>query len=130
MLVRVVAVLVVELDRRIDPDLRRLLRPDLDVQMERVDPGRFALLHAIAGGATLGEAVEAAVAAAPEAIVIPNHAVEALGGVDALLERPEIRATPVGASRRVIVIDGLLLLGFGPRTPDAVEQLAAELYGD
>lgn len=73
---------------------------------------------------------EAAVAAAPDAIIAPIHAIEAIGGVDALLARPEIAATPAGRDRRVIVMDGLLLLGFGPRTPQGARDLAAALYVD
>jgi iron complex transport system substrate-binding protein len=73
---------------------------------------------------------EAAIAAAPEALLMPAHAVEALGGTDAVLARPEIAATPAGRAGRVIVMDGLKLLGFGPRTPEAVAELARALHPD
>ena len=73
---------------------------------------------------------EAAIAAAPEALLLPAHAVEALGGVDPVLARPEIAATPAGRDGRVIVMDGLKLLGFGPRTPEAVAELARALHPD
>ncbi|MEL6318622.1 MAG: ABC transporter substrate-binding protein, partial [Pseudomonadota bacterium] len=73
---------------------------------------------------------EVAVAAAPEILVMPTHSAEALGGADKALNRPELLATPAGRARRVIVLDGLLLLGFGPRTPEAVGTLAAAIHGD
>lgn len=73
---------------------------------------------------------EAAIAAAPDALLLPAHAVEALGGVEQVLARPEIAATPAGRAGRVIVMDGLKLLGFGPRTPEAVAELARALHPD
>jgi iron complex transport system substrate-binding protein len=36
-------------------------------------------------------------------------------------------ATPAGQSRRLIVMDDLLLLGFGPRLPEAARQLTSAL---
>lgn len=71
--------------------------------------------------------LEALIAAAPEAIVLPSHTVDALGGVDAILEKPGIAATPAGRDKRVVVVDSMLLLGFGPRTPEAVRLLAEGL---
>lgn len=71
---------------------------------------------------------EAAIAAAPEVLLLPAHAVDLLGGSEAVLARPEIAATPAGQARRVIVMDGLKLLGFGPRTPRAAAELARALH--
>ncbi|MCI4665678.1 MAG: ABC transporter substrate-binding protein [Neomegalonema sp.] len=71
---------------------------------------------------------EAAIAAAPDAIIAPTHVLKAMGGAKALLARPEIAATPAGKAGRVIEMDGLLLLGMGPRTPAAALQLAEALY--
>ena len=41
---------------------------------------------------------------------------------------PEIAATPAGAERRVVAMDGLLLLGFSLRLPQAVQGLAEALH--
>jgi len=71
---------------------------------------------------------ESAVAAAPDALLVPDHAVGMMGGVEALLARPEIAATPAGAAGRVLVMDGLKLLGLGPRTPAAIADLARALH--
>lgn len=71
---------------------------------------------------------EAALAAAPEAILLPSHAVGPLGGVEAALARPEIAPTPAGRAGRAIVMDGLKLLGLGPRTPEAAAELAMALH--
>ncbi|WP_062207376.1 hemin ABC transporter substrate-binding protein [Aureimonas sp. AU12] len=43
---------------------------------------------------------------------------------------PALAATPAGQAGALIRMDGLYLLGFGPRTPDAVRDLAARLYPD
>jgi iron complex transport system substrate-binding protein len=67
---------------------------------------------------------EAAIAAAPDVILCTREGVTALGGVDALLSRPGIALTPAARARRVLAPDALLLLGFGPRLPQAVHDLA------
>ncbi len=72
---------------------------------------------------------EAAIALAPEVIIVADQAERMLGGRKALLARPEIAMTPAGKSGRVVAMDALLLLGFGPRTPDALLALAAALRG-
>jgi iron complex transport system substrate-binding protein len=71
---------------------------------------------------------EAALAAAPDVVLVPDHTVEAAGGAAALLDRPELRHTPAAAADRVVAMDGLLLLGFGPRLGEAVSRLAHALH--
>jgi iron complex transport system substrate-binding protein len=73
---------------------------------------------------------EAAIAAAPDVVLVPDHTLEAAGGPAALLERPELRHTPAAAAGRVVAMDGLLLLGFGPRLGEAVSELARALHPD
>jgi len=41
---------------------------------------------------------------------------------------PALSTTPAAASRSLVVMDGLYLLGFGPRTADAARDLAHALY--
>ena len=67
---------------------------------------------------------EAAIAAAPDVILCTREGVSALGGVEALLARPGIALTPAARTKRVLAPDALLLLGFGPRLPQAVRELA------
>ncbi len=91
---------------------------------------------ALAGGVNAVDAFEgykplsseAAVAAAPDAILVTNRSLDLLGGVDGLLRIPEIGLTPAGEGRRVVAMDGLLLLGFGPRTATAIDRLAERLH--
>lgn len=73
---------------------------------------------------------EALAAAAPDVIVIPSRGLDSVGGVDALLKVPGVATTPAGKTKRIVPIDDLLLLGFGPRTGKAALELGAKLRGD
>ncbi len=88
----------------------------------RIAGGRNAF--APAAGHRLASA-EALVAAAPEMLVVGAAMLEGLGGLDALLARPDLALAPVAKTRRVAVIDDTLMIGFGPRTPDAVAAIVA-----
>ncbi|MEJ0042656.1 MAG: ABC transporter substrate-binding protein [Rhizomicrobium sp.] len=73
---------------------------------------------------------EAAIALKPEVIVVADHALKMLGGPEAFRARPEIAMTPAGRNGRIVAMDALLLLGFGPRTPEALDTLASALHRD
>ena len=47
-----------------------------------------------------------------------------------ILKQPAFAETPAAKSGAYIKMDGLYLLGFGPRTPQAARELAAQLYPD
>jgi len=72
---------------------------------------------------------EAALAAAPDAILVPALGLASLGGIDGVVALPGLGDTPAGRARRVIAIDDLMLLGFGPRLPAAIDELSAALAG-
>jgi iron complex transport system substrate-binding protein len=71
---------------------------------------------------------EAAAQAAPEAVVMMEHALAEAGGLDAVLGIPALAVTPVARSRRVLAIEGSYVLGFGPRAAHARRDLAAMLH--
>jgi iron complex transport system substrate-binding protein len=71
---------------------------------------------------------EGVVAARPDVILVVDRTAAALGGEKAILARAEIAATPAGRAQRLIAMDGLLLLGFGPRTALAARELATRLH--
>ena len=71
---------------------------------------------------------EAMVGAEPDFLLVTDRTLDLLGGEQELLSRPEIAATPAGREARLITMNGLLLLGFGPRTPEAIRSLAAGLH--
>ncbi|PID46506.1 MAG: hemin ABC transporter substrate-binding protein [Proteobacteria bacterium] len=76
---------------------------------------------------------EAIIAAAPDVILMMSRR----GGQsdshskanDELFKMPVLASTPAAKTQSVVRIDGLLLLGFGPRTADAVKTLNEALYG-
>jgi iron complex transport system substrate-binding protein len=70
---------------------------------------------------------EAALAAAPDVILVPTRALESSGGVDGILGMPGLALTPAGQAKRVVAVDDLLLLGFGPRAGSAVSELSRQL---
>lgn len=73
---------------------------------------------------------EAAAALKPDVIVTTTMSVSASGGVDAFLAQPGLNATPAARNKRIVVMDDLLLLGFGPRLPDALRLLQDGLTGN
>ncbi|WP_245643504.1 heme/hemin ABC transporter substrate-binding protein [Roseateles chitosanitabidus] len=73
-------------------------------------------------------APESAIAAAPDVILATSQGVEASGGIDGLLKLPGLAQTPAGQQRRVVVMETMTLLGFGPRTPLALKTLAQGLH--
>ncbi len=90
----------------------------------------------LAGGQNAASAIEgfkpmgreAMIAAAPDVILMMESRAEAAGGLAAVLSLPEIALTPAGRAGRGIAMDGMKLLGFGPRTPEAVRELARALH--
>ncbi|MEC5398548.1 heme/hemin ABC transporter substrate-binding protein [Uliginosibacterium sp. H1] len=70
---------------------------------------------------------EAVAALQPDVIVTTTLSAEASGGVQGFAAQPGLAVTPAARERRIIVMDDLLLLGFGPRLPEAVRLLQAGL---
>lgn len=48
---------------------------------------------------------------------------------EALFAMPEMATTPAAEAGALVKMDGLLLLGFGPRTPQAAQALHDALQG-
>ena len=71
---------------------------------------------------------EAAVTAAPDVVLMMTGGGIAVSDAE-LFASAAILQTPAGAARKGIRMDGGYLLGFGPRTADAVHDLAVALYG-
>ena len=72
---------------------------------------------------------EAIVTAAPDVILMMDHAGPGVSDDD-LFGNAAISQTPAGQAREVIRMDGGYLLGYGPRTADAISDLSKALYGD
>ncbi|MBL9075056.1 ABC transporter substrate-binding protein [Tabrizicola sp.] len=72
---------------------------------------------------------EAVLAAKPDAILMMDREGD-LSIADAdILSQPALSQTPAAQTGTIIRMDGMLLLGFGPRTPEAADALHAALYG-
>ncbi|MEL6480887.1 MAG: ABC transporter substrate-binding protein [Pseudomonadota bacterium] len=92
----------------------------------------------LAGGENAGASVsgykpmsrEAIIAAAPDIVLMMSQHAERFGGIETILARPEIALTPAGQAGRAVAMDGMLLLGFGPRTPEAIAELARALHAE
>lgn len=91
---------------------------------------------ALAGGVNAASAVEgfkpmtdeAIITAGPEVVLMMRHSSAHNAGSDELFAMPAFSQTPAAKQKALIRMDGLYLLGFGPRTPNAARDLMAELY--
>ncbi|WP_323769524.1 heme/hemin ABC transporter substrate-binding protein [Antarctobacter sp.] len=72
---------------------------------------------------------EAVGLAAPDVILMMKRSGDHAAENGDLFAMPAIRLTPAAETRSVVRMDGLLMLGFGPRTADAVIALQQALYG-
>jgi iron complex transport system substrate-binding protein len=70
---------------------------------------------------------EALVAAQPDIVLTTDDALKAAGSKRHLLDSAGFSLTPAGRATRVVALDALFLLGFGPRLPDAVDALNRSL---
>jgi len=70
---------------------------------------------------------EAVIAAAPEVVVMMARGDHA-ANPETVFAHPALTRTPAAEHRRLVTMDGLYLLGFGPRIAHAVRDLSAQLY--
>ncbi len=105
-----------------------------NVQVAGTDTAADAMIR-LAGGINVMEGIEgyrpltaeAVIAAAPDVILLSTEGLRSAGGADALWQKPGLALTPAGSERRLVTLDNLYLLGFGPRLPWAVRELAQAL---
>jgi iron complex transport system substrate-binding protein len=72
---------------------------------------------------------EAVLAAQPDVILMMDREGDLAITEGDVLAQPALADTPAGKSGAVVRMDGMLLLGFGPRTPEAAEALHTAIYG-
>ncbi|WP_394689532.1 hemin ABC transporter substrate-binding protein [Hoeflea sp.] len=72
---------------------------------------------------------EAVIEAAPDLILRMRNGGDQSSDAD-VLAHPAIMATPAGKEGKVVGMDGLFILGFGPRTAEAARELSELLYSD
>lgn len=70
---------------------------------------------------------EAIVAAKPDVVLTMQRGKDAIDA-QAVFSNPSFALTPAAADKSFVAMDGLYLLGFGPRTAAAAHDLAVSLY--
>ena len=73
---------------------------------------------------------EAVTVAAPDVILMMDRRGDHGSGDEELFSMPSISTTPAAETKSLIRMNGLYLLGFGPRTASAINELRKELYSD
>ena len=63
----------------------------------------------------------------PDVLLVMSKGLQSVGGVSGLVQLPGFAQTAAAKNKRVIAVDDSLLLSFGPRTPDLIEQLSAAM---
>jgi iron complex transport system substrate-binding protein len=71
---------------------------------------------------------ESALTFDPDYILIPTHSMDALGGLKAISAIPGLKDTRAVRENRIVAMDMLTMLGFGPRIAVAMRQLAGALH--
>jgi iron complex transport system substrate-binding protein len=66
---------------------------------------------------------EAVIAANPDVILVTDQGMKAVGGISGVLRFPGINQTRAGREQKVVSLEAMYLLGFGPRMPLAVDEL-------
>jgi iron complex transport system substrate-binding protein len=79
-------------------------------------------------GSYLPMTPEGMVESAPDVILTTDASIERFGGLDAFLAAPGVAQTPAAANGRIVSMDDLYLLGFGPRTGQAIADLTMLLH--
>jgi iron complex transport system substrate-binding protein len=69
---------------------------------------------------------EALLAANPDYFLLFEDGLASLGGIDGLLKIPGVSYTNAGKNKKVIQMDGLYLMSFGPRVGAALVELASK----
>jgi iron complex transport system substrate-binding protein len=72
---------------------------------------------------------EAIIEAKPDVILMMNRGDGASTKDDDIVKQPALALTPAVQNKAIVRMDGLHLLGFGPRTASAVRELNAAIYG-
>ncbi len=71
---------------------------------------------------------EALVKMQPDVIVVMDRSEPNYDAMAAVNELKGVQSTPAAKNDRIVVMDGLYLLGFGPRAPDAARDLMLAAY--
>lgn len=71
---------------------------------------------------------EALITLKPDVLLLTTQGVESLGGIENVRKIPGVASTPAAANDKLIVMDALEMLGFGPRTVQTALKLNQDIY--
>jgi len=71
---------------------------------------------------------ESLVQSCPDILLFTEHGLHALGDLSTVMKLQGVSQTRAGKDQRIAVMDVSLLLGFGPRMPEAVRRLRAQFH--
>lgn len=71
---------------------------------------------------------EALIKADPDIILMFDFGASSLGGQNAVLKMPGVALTKAGKNKRIISMDGPLLINFSTRLPQAIQELNSQFY--
>jgi len=66
---------------------------------------------------------EAVIAANPDVLLLTDQGMKAVGGIGGVLHFPGVNQTRAGKYQKIVSLEAMYLLGFGPRMPLAVAEL-------
>ena len=66
---------------------------------------------------------EAVIAANPDVLLLTDQGMRAVGGIGGVMHFPGVKQTRAGKELKVVSLEAMYLLGFGPRMPLAVAEL-------
>lgn len=72
---------------------------------------------------------EALIAANPDVLLLFDFGAKSLGGTSSILKMPGVKLTNAGKTKRIIEVDGPLMVNFAARLPEAIAELNHKLYG-
>lgn len=71
---------------------------------------------------------ESIIVANPDLVLLTKRTLDMTGGEDKIFSLPGIATTTAGRERQLLAMDGLYLLGFGPRVTDAAIELNRRMH--
>lgn len=82
-------------------------------------------LEQVAGYRALN--AESVVLAQPDVVLTTTESLTFLGGAERLWQQAGLLHTPAARQQRLVAVEGMALLGFGPRMPSVLNQLQQQL---
>ena len=71
---------------------------------------------------------ESIIEASPDFIIISNRGLSSFKTVEKLGQHPTLVFTPASKNKNIIALDGMAMLGFGPRTISSAKEVASKYF--